>query len=424
MVKRFVAFGSAMLLAFSLSVCSFAATNRSEIIMGFPFFTTVNLRRAFDSNYIYQSTRGSRPVSGVSSDISSNISTGSMFVIDFVLGGVFTETNTYRNDFTYQVPSYAYIEPSSGTSQLISGHTNSSGDFTGYINSLYTVEYTTQRVTGFSDNSEQIVLINTSISGGDYAITGFFELPPNTIESIDQLFTSKATSTVFVGSESDPVSVDVSDIRFNLSSAARQVVQFMAVINIPESVSSMSSGRVQLCLMTNSGVSAPLTRFGVNTGGFEYVDTVSGIGGLSAQLANWFSGLKSQFGGIAQLLRLQQDDAQQAASEADNVAVSEASSAVQEIYQFEESLTSGISSGVSDIDFAIPSATGFVSALAAISFVMTSIFNGLGVYQFIITIPLILGIVLLLLGRGLQAVGRAQDIAVFAGRRSDRRGGG
>lgn len=405
MVKRIVAFGSAILLALSLSVGSFAATNRSEVIMGFPFFTTVNLRRAFDSNYIYQSTRGSRPLSGVSSDISSNISTGSMFVIDFVLGGVFTETNRYRNDFTYDVPSYAYIEPNSGSQQLISGYTNSSGNFTGYINSLYTVEYTTQSVTGISDNSEQISLINASISGGDYAITGFFELPPNTIESIDQLFTGKATSTVFVGSESDPVSVDVSDIRFNLSSAARQVVQFMAVINIPESVSSMSSGRVQLCLMTNSGVSAPLTRFGVNTGGFEYVDTVSGIGGLSAQLANWFSGIKSQLGGIAQLLRLQQDDVQQAASDADNAAVSEASSAVQEIHQFEQDLNTNIISSVSQIDFTVPSTSGFLGAMGAISVVMGSIFENLGVYQFIITIPLILGILLLLLGRGMAALG-------------------
>lgn len=419
MFKRAISVGVALACALFLSVSSFASS--STVSMGFPFFTSVNLRRAFDSNYIYQSTVGSRPVSGVSSDISSNISTGSMFVIDFVLG------RTYSVNVSGDSTRFSYTVPYGGQFLVSQDATYWQGSSISgyYYDGVYT-GYQVQEKT-YSVNipaeTETISLKNDTVPGGDYAITGFFEFPSNTIETIDQLFTGQATSTVFVGSESDPVSVDVSDIRFNLSSAARQVVEFMAVINVPESVSGLSSGRVQLCLMTNSNVSSPLTRFGVNTGGFEYLDTVSGIGGLSAQLANWFSGLKSQLGGIAQLLRLQQDDAQQAASDADNVAVSEASSAVQEIHQFEESLTSGISSGVNDIDFAIPSATGFVSALAAISFVMTSIFNGLGVYQFVITIPLILGIVLLLLGRGLQAVGRAQDLAVIADRRSERRGG-
>lgn len=421
LVKRILAFGSAILLALSLSVCSFAIS--STVSLGFPFFTKLNLRRAYDSNYIYQGTVGSRPVSGIVSDVDgSSFATGSMFVFDFNLGGTSSvSVSVDSKTFSYTVPYGGQFLVSQDASYWQGSHV--SGYYYDGIFTDHYVEEKTYNVT-IPAGTETVILNNNTVPGGDYAITGFFEFPFGTIEAIDQLFTGDANAILIYGSENDRIAVDVSDLRFTLSASDRQVVQFMTVINVPESVSNISSGRVQLTLYTNSDVSAPLTRFGVNTGGFEYQDTVSGIGGLSAQLANWFSGLKSQLGGIAQLLRLQQDDAQQAASGADNVAVSEASSAVQEIHQFEQDLTTGISSGVSDIDFAIPSATGFVSALAAISFVMTSIFNGLGVYQFVITIPLILGIVLLLLGRGLQAVGRAQDIAVIADRRSERRGGG
>lgn len=407
MVKRFVAFGSAVLLALFLSVCSFASS--STVSLGFPFFTRLNLRRAFDSNYIYQGTAGSRPISGVAADVDgSSFATGSMFVFDFYLGGNTGLSIDHSSDFSYKVPVYSEITPFSGSTQYIQGTLNSSGGFAGSVNALYDVDYSVVTYTGSNTDAEILLLKNDTISGGDYAISGFFEFPSGTIETIDQLFTGEVGAAIFYGSEDDQIAVDVSDLRFTLSSSTCQAVQFMAVINVPESIYDISSGRVQLKLYTNPDVSAPITRFGVNTGGFEYRDTVSGIGGLSAQLANWFSGIKSQLGGIAQLLRLQQDDAQQAASEADRAAVSEASSAVQEIHQFESDLNTNITSSVSQIDFTVPSTSGFLGAMGAISVVFGSIFENLGAYQFIITIPLILGILLLLLGRGMSTLGHIQ----------------
>lgn len=420
MAKRFVAFGSAVLLALSLSVFSFASS--SIVSLGFPFFSTVNLRRAYDSNYIYQGSVGSRPISGIAADVNgSSFATGSMFVFDFNLGRTYSvSVSGDSKTFSYTIPfvDHWLISEDASYWQGSSFSGNYYESFptgTGVEEKTYTVN--------IPASSESVSIKNTSISCGDYAITGFFEFPSGTIETIDQLFTGEAGAALFYGSENEQIAVDVSDLRFTLSSSARQVVQFMTVINIPESVSSITSGRVQLTLYTNSNVSAPITRFGVNTGGFEYRDTVSGIGGLSVQLSNLFSGIKSQLGGIAQLLRLQQDDAQQAASDADRSAVSEASSAVQEIHQFESDLNTNITSSVSQIDFSVPSASGFLGAMGAISVVMGSIFENLGGYQFIITIPLILGILLLLLGRGMSALGKYQDNQVRAARREQRYGG-
>lgn len=406
MVKRFVAFGSAVLLALSLSVCSFASS--SSVSLGFPFFTRLDLRRSISSDYIYQGTAGSRPISGVAADVDgSSFASGSMFVYDFYLGG--TSSVSVSGDsktFSYKVPYGGQFLLSEDASYWQGSHV--SGNYYDGIFTDHYVEEKTYTVT-IPASTESVSIKNNTISGGDYAITGFFDFPSGTIETIDQLFTGEAAAALIYGSENERIAADVSDLRFTLSNSDRQLVQFMTVINVPESVSDISSGRVQLRLFTNSNVSAPITRFGVNTGGFEYKDTVSGIGGLSAQLANWFSGIKSQLGGIAQLLRLQQDDASQAASDADRAAVSEASSAVQEIHQFEADLNTNITSSVSQIDFTVPSTSGFLGAMGAITVVMGSIFENLGAYQFVITIPMILGIMLIFIGRGMLALGRIQS---------------
>lgn len=431
MVKRIFAFGSAIVLAFSLSVSSFAASNTSTVNMDFPYFGYVTLRNT-PQTFLYQGSKGSRPISGVQADIESSDSSVSAYLIDFIFGGTYNlgVVSDESQTITFRIPTVSYVENQgtdySGTYDptRYNAHYTSNNERIDYMQPYSSSEdfefssddwrsiyhYQESFASATISGGESLVLKNASITGGYYTILGYFDYPSNTFSSDVDL------SSIFTGAVvrayTDTVDAMELDVReFNLypvaydSSTTYKRVSFNVVFHVPYN---MSCSRVQVGITTRN-LTSRMMRFGVSTCGYEYQDTVTGVAGLSAQLGNWFSGLKSSitsgFSNIVSRLEKEDSDADKAASAAASSAVSEASSDIAEIHAFEGTLNSNISSSVQNIDFSLPAGSGFVNALGAVSYIFTSVFNSLGVYQFIITIPLILGIFLLLVGRSSRVLG-------------------
>lgn len=404
MLKRFACVAAALVVAFSLSLSSFAS---DSVQVPFPYFGRVRLSKG--STAIYTGSNGSDPITGITTSITDSSTGTTYYNIDIYPFGSFRKTfDTGSQTITYNVPSYHII----GDSTVLPYHQSASDETHGTFTKPYTGT--------ISSGSSSVAYQNNSIAGGDYVLFGYFEYARGSVSSVDDIFTGSSWVRVMSGSHF----VDVNDLQFSKvysGASGNDVVQFTCSFTVPYS---MTFSSIRLSIGTKSSFTSPIIGFGISSGGFEYTDSVNSIGGLSGELASWFSGLKSGissgFQKIASLITSNRDDAAAAEESADHEAVSEAQSQVSEIESFESSLNSSITQSVSNIDFTVPSSFG--SALGAIGFVFGGLFSDLGGYQVVITIPLILGIMLILIGRGTIALGRIVSANARAARRSDKGG--
>lgn len=420
MLKRILCLGVIVLLSLSLSLSALAAS-QSTVSLGFPFFSNLWLRLGSGGTFttLYDGSNGRSPISGISVTPSTVQTSGSSYNISLRMGGTYSISNITESSYslTYLVPRYTGFHTntySNSNPVVISQGTLYAPDQDDdqeiylYSNANYEFEYTVDASTvSFPAKTENITITNNDITGGDYLITGYFQYPADTLDDLFDLFTGSASCYIWVGSQQTGTIVDISDLRFSMDNSSGQTVSFSAVINVPATFQNVS--RINLIIYTKSGVSAPLSRFGVSTGGFEYNDTVTGIAGLSSELSGWFSGLKSGVGSISSLLRNQDYEAEEATKQAARSELETASSHISEIHQFEADMSSNIAQSVQTIDFSLPSGSGFLSAMACVQYIFGMIFNSIGIYQYIITIPLILGILLLLVGRSSETVGHLYD---------------
>lgn len=400
MLKRFFAIGAALVVAFSLSLSSFAD---DCLQLGFPYFGRVRFSKG--STVLYIGTNGDDPITGIRQEVTDSSSAGSSYIaFDLYPFGTFSKTfSTGAQTISYDVPAYY----GSGGDTIPYSQNDSHG---------YQKRYT----ASISSGSNSISIQNNIISGGDYIIFGQVEYPAGSVSDVNDVFTGTGTLRVQSGNHF----VDISNLEFkniSISNTYNDIVQFAVSFTVPYS---MQFSSIRLMLNTKSSFDSQIQAFSISTGGFEYTDDVNSVAGLSSELAGWFSGLKSGissgFQKIASFLTQRDEDAAQAEESADHEAVSEAQSQVSEIEAFESGLNSSISESVSDIDFTVPSSFG--AALGAVGFVFGGMFSDLGGYQIVITIPLILGIMLVLIGRGTMALGRIVSANARASRQSDKGG--
>lgn len=455
-MKRFFCFGCAVVLALSFSLVTFAADTTSTIQMDFPFFRYARLRQGGD--VIYQGSDGERPITGVSAVTTATSESLTNIVVDLVLNKTYN-LGLVNNDYyeiTYKMPlatkisaddhSYTgsgtltldddrnYIHYNTGTERYDYFYFNNSRNpisFSLTGNGYYYVdEYRDISYTTTISNGERLVLRNNQVASGDYMIEGFFDFPAGTFTDNDISVISEAQFDVTIGSPGVDISLavpaQITDVGYSLSTVRgsdRQRVAYTVSFSVPSTVSSASN--VQL-FWRRSPV-ASILNFGVGTFGVEYKDTVTGIAGLSAELANWFGGLKSGissgFSKIAGLITKQDSEAEEAVS--DSSANSEAavvSEKVSNIETFENDMINGAASQLENVDFTVP--TSFGAASAFVGYIVTGVFNRLGGYQAVISVPLTFGLLLLLLGRGERALGMNVNMRGRGDRSSDSGGEG
>ena len=410
--------GLVVALFFCLSISSFAT---DTVNLGFPYFGYARLRKG--SSAIFTGVVGSDPITGINQTVTDSVGSSSSITIDLFSGGQYSKSfNGETYSFSYPIPEYDIRNQTDSGDQVWNVYTTNNPNNTGSTSTIFyddRYEYLGLEVSDYvyknisiSSGSSSVSISNNTISGGDYIIFGHFDYAHGAITDINDLFTGECMVRVFNGNNYTEISGYDFSKALTLSSA-NDSAQFAISFSVPYS---MEFNYISITLNTKSSFTSQILEFGVSTGGFEYKDNVSSIGGLSAELAGWFSGLKSGiasgFAHISDLIKKRDNDASEAASNADNSQLQNVQSEISNIEQFETITNNAIQSQMQNIDFSIPSSYG--GALAAISFMFTSIFNSLGVYQYVIMMPLVLGIMLLLLGRGSLALGHILSTPIKA----------
>lgn len=392
MLKRLFAIGAALAVAFSLSLSSFAATS-DTLSLGFPLYGHTRVRQG--GTQLYLSTDGTIPISSDSS-LSLNGSGGSI-IFDF-----FPMSNSVSlSELDVQTITHPYYRLDSYQRWL-----DIDSDRSRYENPLYNSDWQYLHDPAFDDDfdfSQYTTLTCNSISSGDYVIEGTFVFSSGAIGSLENWngMISGLTSTIIDGSgNSYPIGMTSPVFEF-FTRGNNDFINFRLCLDIPYS-GIYQRLFFQLTSKSSGGVPS-LKGFFVNTGSIKF-QSATNTQSLSILLGTWFDKL---IGTIKANSVSDDDKAAQAEESADREAVSEAQSQVSEIEVFESGLNSSITESVSDIDFTVPSSFG--AALGAVGFVFGGLFSDLGGYQIVITIPLILGIMLVLIGRGTMALGKYLD---------------
>lgn len=433
MLKRFASLGVALICTLSFSVPAAAASTTSTVHMGFPYFSNLWLRGAGGTNgttVLVDGSNGSRPISSWFGTVDQNLQNTSI-IASFRIGGTYNlgVVSDQSQTISYKVPYIISVE----NSRTYSGHYDTVDFLVGYNSTgekITKIEanrsrddislsgsgydyynYGDKSYTATISGGESLILKNDIISAGDYCVTGYMEFDDNDFDRVEDFFKDQVIVVIYDGTEF--LNADILNFSLQKSTvfgSPRKVIEFVVAFNIPVDFNnSYNNQRVQLEFQTYN-IPVHLYRFGISSNAFAYQDTVTGIAGLSAQLGNWFSGIKtgisSGFVKIQNLLMQRDNDASSAASSANSSGVSSASSTIAEIESFEAGLNADINTNVAQIDFALPTGSGFTGALGAVSYIFGEVFGALGIYQYMLTIPLILGVMLLLLGRGQAALGR------------------
>lgn len=389
MLKRIFAFGAALAVAFSLSLSVFAFTSDS-ISLEFPFYGHTRVRQG--TTQVYLSSDGSQPIT---SDSSLSLSgSGGSLIFDFFP----MSSSVSLSEIDVQTITHPYYRLDAYQHWL-----RIDFDQSRYENPLYDSDWTYISDHAFDDDldfSQYSTLTCNTISSGDYVIEGTFVFDNNAIGNLDSWnnMISGITATVAdTSSNTYPISM-TSPVYQVYKRNNQDFVNFRLCLTIPYS-GEYQRIFFQINSKNTNGIPS-LKGFFVNTGSVQF-QTASNTQSLSVLLGSWFDKL---IGTIKANSVSDDDKAAQAEESADREAVSEAQSQVSEIKSFESSLNSSITQSVSNIDFTVPSSFG--AALGAVSFIFGSLFTDLGGYQVVITIPLILGIMLILIGRGTLALGR------------------
>lgn len=405
MLKRFFAFGAALAVAFSLSLSSFASTS-DAISLEFPFYGHTRVRQG--GTQIYLSSEGSQPIT---SDSALSLSgSGGTLIFDFfpMVNSVSLSTvdvNTISHPY-YNLSSYSHW-------------LRIDSDQFRYENPLYNSDWEYTNDPAFDDDfdlSQYTSLSCNTISSGDYVIDGTFVFDNNAIGDLDTWDSMiSGLTAVVIDTSLNAYPVSMTAPVFQVYQRNNQdFVNFRLCLTIPYS-GEYSRIFFQISSKSSAGIPS-LKGFFVNTASVKF-QSASNTQSLSILLASWFDKL---IGTIKANSVSDDDKAAQAEESADREAVSDAQSQVSEIEAFESGLNSSITESVSDIDFTVPSSFG--AALGAVGFVFGSLFSDLGGYQIVITIPLILGIMLILVGRGTMALGRIVSANARTSRRSDKGG--
>lgn len=401
MVKRLSAFGCAVLLTLLLSISAYAATS-SVVHMDFPFFSRAVFQQP-SGTALAQLDVGQRPFSSWASTV-TGAGSGSP-AINFYLGNTFQlEGVQDTQTVSFDIPVYTGM---TGGSQSISGTQSQYGIISLSSGATtYVLNRVDRTVSIDIDNSETLTLKNDIVATGDYLITGYFDFAHQTFggqDAVDQMFRSPRVRTVLSG-KYENIEVVHSQYTYILSGAGqalRDRVSWSVLIRIPVAV----QGNVRFDLYNFGDAIPSVTGFGVSTGAVEYQDSVTGIAGLSAQLANYFNKLISGIGSIGSKITQQDQDAADAANDStlrDDTASK--SQDIDTIESFESSMLDGMNSNLDNVDFTVP--TNFGAAATFVSWIVRGMFNRLGGYQIVIVFPLIIGLTLLLIGRGQSALGR------------------
>lgn len=408
MLRRFFAIGAAFALAFSLSFYSFAST--SDILsIGFPLYGHTRVRQG--GSQIYLSSNGSVPISSDSS-LSLNGSGGTVIFDFFPMDHFFF----HETDINYiDIPVYEFHSQFEDDLYLYF-HSPSDSGYQSVDNPLcdFGAEVTYIRET--IDLGQWSNIDCNSIESGQYVLEGTLVFSSGAIGSVDawNSMISGLTVTV-VDSDGNSYPIGMTSPVFDyFTRGNNDFINFRLCLDIPYS-GVYQRLFFQLTSKSSGGVPS-LKGFFVNTGSIKF-QRATNTQSLSILLGTWFDKL---IGTIKANSVSDDDNAAQAEESADREAVSEAQSQVSQIEVFESGLNSSITESVSDIDFTVPSSFG--AALGAVGFVFGGLFSDLGGYQIVITIPLILGIMLVLIGRGTLALGRIISLNARAARRSDKGG--
>lgn len=407
MLKRLFAIGAAFALAFSLSLSSFAST--SDILsIGFPLYGHTRVRQG--GSQIYLSSNGSVPISSDSS-LSLNGSGGTVIFDFFPMDHFFF----HETDINYiDIPVYEFHSQFEDDLYLYF-HSPSDSGYQSVDNPLcdFGAEVTYIRET--IDLGQWSNIDCNSIESGQYVLEGTLVFSSGAIGSVDawNSMISGLTATV-VDSDSNSYPIGMTSPVFDyFTRGNNDFINFRLCLDIPYS-GVYQRLFFQLTSKTSGGIPS-LKGFFVNTGSIKF-QSATNTQSLSILLGTWFDKL---IGTIKGNSVSDDDNASRAAAEADNQSVSQAQSGIQQVEAFESSLNSSIGASVNQIDFTLP--TNFGQALGAVGYIFTSCFNALGGYQIVITIPLILGIMLILIGRGTLALGRVISANAAADRRASAR---
>lgn len=410
MLKRFFAIGAAFALAFSLSLSAFADSN-TTLYLGFPLYGHTRVRQ--NNSQIYLSSEGLEPISSDSAS-GLNGSAGSIVFDFFPMSDPVTFIG--HDQETISIPYYAFSFDSSDEVYLYFHNATDSG-YSRVDNPIYGFDSEVIHDSQTIDHRQYTEVYCNEISSGQYVLEGTLIFDQNAVGSLDaweNMFSGLSCTVIDTNSNSYPIGMTAPVFRYYRRNN-QDFVNFRLCLDVP------FTGQYQrLFFSINSSSSSPipvLKGFLVNTGSIRFEEANS-TQSLSILLGTWFDKL---IGTIKANSVSDDDKAAQAEESADREAVSEAQSQVSEIKSFESSLNSSITESVSNIDFTIPSSFG--AALGAVGFVFGGLFSDLGGYQIVITIPLILGIMLILIGRGTLALGRIVSSNARAARRGEHKGG-
>lgn len=391
MPKRLFAIGAVFALAFSLSLSSFAST--SDILsIGFPLYGHTRVRQG--GSQIYLSSNGSVPISSDSS-LSLNGSGGTVIFDFFPMDHFFLhEVDQNSIDIPYYLFSF-----SSEDEPYLYFHNPTDSGYSRVDNPVYgfnsDLRYSTETIS-----FDQWSNIDCNvIESGQYVLEGTLVFSSGAIGSVDtwNSMLSGLTATV-VDSDGNSYPIGMTSPVFDyFTRGNNDFINFRLCLDIPYS-GVYQRLFFQLTSKSSGGIPS-LKGFFVNTGSIKF-QSATNTQSLSILLGTWFDKL---IGTIKGNSVADDDTAARAVSDELTESNSQAQSKIEQIESFESNLNSDVSVTLSNIDLTVPNS--FSAPLSFIGYVVTSVFNRLGNYQVIVIVPLILGIVLLMIGRGLIALG-------------------
>lgn len=428
MAKRAVAMGFAVALIFMLSVPVMAVSSGATdtVNMEFPYFGYVQLKKG--NTTVFTGTVGDNFITGFNKDGLTDSNTGaSALYFDLYAGGTKTKTtDQIRHDTTLTIPKYVYnVEPSDlydpdapyGDVATyfdfpVSGTDNRHGTISLHVSAIELQPESAGTGQGSAvtyDASDTINLVNNRISGGDYVIAGHLQYAPGSIEKVDDVLNGNVTIRIYSGPEYTIVQNPQIMLQ-KTTSASDDMIAFVVPFTVQYS---MEFTRIQLVIGTQSTWNKPIKGFGISTGGFEYTDDVQTVAGLSAQLGNWFSGIKSGISHIASILGSATADGN------DTAGLNSLNEGEAEVHTYEQDQITNINNLVTGDEehpdapslvnqgyLTVPTGEGITGALAAVGLLFGLVFNNVGSYTMVITIPLVLGLAMLVVGHGSVALGR------------------
>lgn len=395
MVKRILSLGAAVALAAMMTVSSFAASVSQTYDLSFPFYGRARIRQGGTQLYIDSL---SKPIS--SSESVSLSGAGGTIIFDFY--PYTSEYELYDSNVTTFYDHYTIWNITERNEQSVVYDSNGDIDYIKSPFSNFHVEsYSSTEST--LDLSQYATITATTVKAGSFLLEGFLEFDSDDVRSLDvwNTMVDSVTGSCITSSGSYSIDIPYADFEFHKYNGHDRI-NYKIALTIPYSG---EYTRLFFQLNTSSDTAIPsLTGFSVNTGALE-MQAASDTIGFSVLVGGWFSdtisAIKSGFYNLGHLFNANRDDAEDAAANKDQEAVEDAQSKIAEAEEFEASLNSDIETGVSEIEteyMTIPDSFG--SAIGFAGWVFTSFYNALGGYQVLVYVPLVLGIVLLLIGRG------------------------